>query len=182
MVRKQAEVGIDIPSDGEFGKSSWATYVLERVSGYELRPDDIRPLDWLGRDRQRFPEFFAAEMPMALVGAPTMMCVGPITHKDKHSMQRDIANFKAALAETDVVEGFLPVVAPASAAYNGANEYYPNEREYVYALADALREEYQAVYQSGVLLQVDDAVLANMYDHLVQTSPEHYKQWAGVAG
>jgi 5-methyltetrahydropteroyltriglutamate--homocysteine methyltransferase len=77
-----------------------------------------------------------------------------------------------------VEESFITVVAPASTAFNGVNEYYPSDREYVYAIADALREEYRAVHEAGFLVQVDDAVLANMYDHLVQTSPEHYRQWA----
>jgi 5-methyltetrahydropteroyltriglutamate--homocysteine methyltransferase len=178
VVRQQVAVGIDIPSDGEFGKSSWATYILERVSGFEIRRDQLQPLVWLGRDRERFPEFFAQEMPNALKGAPTEVCVGPITYTGGVAMQRDIANFTAALNGVQVEDAFLPVVAPASTAYNGINEYYPNEREYVYAIAEALKTEYHAIVDAGLLVQVDDAVLANMYDHLVQTSPEHYRRWA----
>lgn len=178
VVRQQADVGIDIPSDGEFGKSSWATYILERVSGFEVRRERLQPLVWLGRDRERFPEFFAQEMPNAIKGAPTEVCVGPISYTGEAALQRDITNFKTALDGVAVEEAFLPVVAPASTAYNGINEYYPNEREYVYAIADALRTEYRAIVDAGLIVQVDDAVLANMYDHLVQTSPEHYRQWA----
>jgi 5-methyltetrahydropteroyltriglutamate--homocysteine methyltransferase len=178
LVRRQAAAGIDIVSDGELGKSSWATYILDRVSGFEIRRDTLQPLVWLGRDRDRFPEFFAKEMPNALSGSPTEVCVGPITYQGASAMQRDIDNFKDALQEVKVEEAFLPVVAPASTAYNGINEYYPNEKEYIYAIADALRNEYRAIVDAGLLVQVDDAVLANMYDHLVQTSPEHYKQWA----
>src|SRR3954470_8862622 len=132
IVRQQAEVGIDIISDGELGKSSWATYILERVSGFEIRRDRMQPLVWLGRDRARFPEFFAKEMPNAVTGAPTEVCVGPITYTGTAAMQRDITNFKDALAEVSVEEAFLPVVAPASTAYNGINEYYPSERDYVF--------------------------------------------------
>jgi 5-methyltetrahydropteroyltriglutamate--homocysteine methyltransferase len=95
-------------------------------------------------------------------------------------MQRDIQNLKAALRSVNVEEAFLPVVAPASAAYDGVNEYYPTEKEYVYAIADALREEYRAIHDAGLVVQVDDAVLANMYDDLVQKSPEHYRRWAGL--
>lgn len=178
VVRQQAEVGIDIPSDGEFGKSSWATYILDRVSGFEIRPERLQPLVWLGRDRERFPEFFAKEMPNALKGAPTEVCVAPITYTGEAALQRDITNFRNALDGVKVEEAFLPVVAPASTAYNGINEYYANEREYVYAIADALRTEYRAIVEAGLLVQVDDAVLANMYDHLVQTSPQHYRKWA----
>jgi 5-methyltetrahydropteroyltriglutamate--homocysteine methyltransferase len=178
LVRRQAAAGIDIISDGELGKTSWATYILDRVSGFEIRRDRMQPLVWLGRDRERFPEFFAKEMPNAINGAPTEVCVGPITYTGTAAMQRDITNFKDALGEVSVEEAFLPVVAPASTAYNGINEYYPNEHDYVFAVAEALRAEYRAILDAGLLVQVDDAVLANMYDHLVQTSPEHYREWA----
>ena len=179
VVRKQAEVGVDIVSDGEYGKSSWAAYVLERVTGFEIHPERIQPLNWLGRDRERFPEFFKEEMPNALTGSAQEVCVGPITYKGQAVINRDIANFKAALAVANAdVEGFLTVVAPASTAYNGVNEYYANEHDYVYAIASALREEYRAVADSGVLVQVDDAVLANMYDFLVEQSPAKYREWA----
>jgi 5-methyltetrahydropteroyltriglutamate--homocysteine methyltransferase len=117
-------------------------------------------------------------MPNAITGAPAEVCVGPIAYRGQTAMQRDIDNFKAALQDVQVTEAFLPVVAPASTAYNGINEYYPSEREYVYAIADALRQEYQAIVGAGLLVQVDDAVLANMYDHLVQSSPERYRAWA----
>ncbi len=180
VVRKQAEIGIDIVNDGEFGKSGWANYILERVSGFEIRRDQLVPLVWLGRDRERFAEFFAKEMPGAVTGAPAEVCVGPIRYTDQVSIYRDAANLKAALAAVQVEEAFLTVVAPASTAYNGINEYYPSEREYVYAIAEALKEEYHAVYNAGLLVQVDDAVLANMYDHLVQKSPEHYRKWAAL--
>ena len=84
-----------------------------------------------------------------------------------HSIHRDIANVKAAAAAAGVEEAFLPVVAPASAAFNGLNDYYKTEEEYVYALAEALRIEYLAISESGLILQVDDAVLANAYDDLM---------------
>jgi 5-methyltetrahydropteroyltriglutamate--homocysteine methyltransferase len=177
-VRLQAQSGVDVINDGEFGKSSWAAYVLERVTGFEVRPDRIIPLNWLGRDRERFREFFEAEMPSSLRGAPAEVCTGPIKMRDTRTIARDIANLQAALQSVRVEEAFFTTVAPASTAYNGINEFYPTEEEYVYAIADALREEYQAVHQSGLLLQVDDAVLANMYDHLVSQSPEHYRKWA----
>src|SRR5438874_2099241 len=79
-------------------------------------------------------------------------------------LDRDIRNFKTALKAAGVEEGFLPVAAPASGAYNGVNEYYPSEKEFIYALADALRVEYKAIYDAGLLVQVDDAVLANAFD------------------
>ncbi|HEX4003069.1 MAG TPA: cobalamin-independent methionine synthase II family protein [Candidatus Acidoferrales bacterium] len=179
-VKMQAKVGIDVVDDGEYGKSSWANYIVDRVTGFELRREELRPVLWLGRDLQRFPEVMAAEFPFMRGGLPTRACVAPITYRETGSIERDIQNLKAALKSVAVEEAFLPVVAPASAAFDGVNEYYASEKEYVYAMADALRREYRAIYDSGLLLQVDDAVLANMYDHLVQKSPESYRQWAGL--
>jgi 5-methyltetrahydropteroyltriglutamate--homocysteine methyltransferase len=180
VVKMQAKAGIDIVNDGEFGKSSWSNYILERITGFEHRPDQLRPVYWLGRDRDRFPEVMATEFPWMSKGVPTEACVGAIKYRDHASIDRDIANLKSALRAVSVEEAFLPVVAPASSAYDGVNEFYPTEKEYVYAIADALREEYRAIYESGLLVQVDDAVLANMYDHYVEQSPEKYRQWAGL--
>ena len=177
-VRKQVETGIDIVNDGEFGKSSWSAYILKRISGFEIRPSQLRPLVWLGRDRERFADFIAKEMPRVLTGAPTEACVGPIAYTDSASIAANIGMLKNALAAVKAEEGFLTTVAPASTAYDGVNEFYPSEKEYIYAIAGALREEYQAIFRSGLLVQVDDAVLANMYDHLVQSGPEKYREWA----
>jgi len=179
-VKMQAKVGIDIVNDGEYGKSSWANYILERITGFEHRPNQMRPIYWLGRDRDRFPEVMAAEFPRLAAGVPTQACVGPIKYRDHSSIDRDIQNLKSALSTVKVEEAFLPVVAPASAAYDGINQHYATEKEYVYAIADALREEYKAIYEAGLILQVDDAVLANMYDHYIEKSPESYRQWAGL--
>ena len=176
IVRQQLDVGLDIVNDGEFGKSSWAAYVLERISGFEIRPDELIPLNWLGRDRERFPEFFAQEMPNALRGSPTEVCTGPIAYQGRALIQRDVHNLKSALPPN--TEAFFTAVAPASTGYNARNEYYSSDREYVYAIADALKQEYHAIVDAGLLLQVDDAVLANMYDYLVQQSPERYREWA----
>ena len=178
VVAKQVETGIDIVNDGEFAKSGWSAYILTRISGFEIRPDQLRPLVWLGRDLERFKDFIAKEMPRALAGAPTEACVGEITYTDRVSIARNVTMLKAALNHSKVEEGFLTTVAPASTAYDGVNEYYATEEEYVYAIANALHEEYQAIYRSGLVVQVDDAVLANMYDHLIQAGPEHYSKWA----
>jgi 5-methyltetrahydropteroyltriglutamate--homocysteine methyltransferase len=180
VVEMQAKVGLDIVNDGEFGKSSWANYILERITGFEHRPDQLHHVHWLGRDLQRFPDVMAAEFPWMTKGVPTDACVGPIKYRDHTNINRDIANLKDAVKKVKVEEAFLPVVAPASSAYDCINEFYPTEKEYVYAIADALREEYRAIYESGLILQVDDAVLANMYDYYVQQSPENYRKWAGL--
>ncbi|HEX5228520.1 MAG TPA: cobalamin-independent methionine synthase II family protein [Bryobacteraceae bacterium] len=183
VVRKQAAVGIDIVSDGEYGKASWANYVLQRISGFEIRAEQRRPIYWLGRDRERFKEAILQEMPRLAEGTVTEACVAEIRYQDHAAIDRAIDNMKAALANLEgvkVEEGFLTAVAPASTAYDGINEYYKSEHDYVYAIADALRQEYQAIHQAGLLLQVADAVLANMYDHLVEQSPEKYREWANL--
>ncbi len=178
VVKKQAAIGLDIISDGEYGKSSWSNYVLDRVTGFEIRPHQLRPVEWLGRDLQRFGDVIAREMPSVLTGRPTEACVAPIEYRDRTPIRRAIDNFQTALRNVNVEEAFLTAVAPASTAYDGVNEYYPSDQEYVFALAEALRQEYLEIHESGLLLQVDDAVLANMYDHLVQQSPERYREWA----
>ncbi len=178
VVRQQAEVGIDIVNEGEFGKESWANYVLKRISGFEIRPDQVRQLEWLGRDRIRFAEYLKQEFPRAHLGTPTEACVGPIRYEDHKSIQQAIDNLKAALKSVKVEEAFMTAVAPASTAYDGVNEFYPTERDYVFAIADALREEYLAIHNAGLVVQVDDAVLANMYDALTQQDPKRYREWA----
>jgi 5-methyltetrahydropteroyltriglutamate--homocysteine methyltransferase len=178
VVQDQAAVGLDIINDGEYGKSSWANYILERISGFEHRPEQKAPIDWLGRDPERFDAFFAKEMPIAAEGLPVDACVGPIAYSNPAPIDANIRLLKDALRSAPAAEGFLTVVAPASAAYTGMNEYYASEQDYIFALADALRVEYVRVFEAGLLLQVDDAVLANMYDHLVEQSPHKYREWA----
>jgi 5-methyltetrahydropteroyltriglutamate--homocysteine methyltransferase len=177
VVARQEDVGLSVVNDGEFGKSSWSGYVLARVTGFETRQDQLIPLHWLGRDRDRFREFFTdnPEMPYALEGAPAQVCTGPVKYTGHDLIARDLANLKAAKPDREV---FFTSVAPASMAFNGVNEYYKSEEEYVYALAEALRQEYLAIYEAGFILQVDDAVLANMYDHLVQDGEDAYRRWA----
>jgi 5-methyltetrahydropteroyltriglutamate--homocysteine methyltransferase len=180
VVRKQADAGIDVVDDGEFSKSSWGTYINQRVSGFKHDPERDMAINYTGQDAERFGEFFESEggggSRRRWRGAD--VCVEPIVYNDQHSVRRDIEHLKSAAASVSVEEAFLPVVAPASAAFNGVNDFYPTEEEYVYALAEALRNEYLAIYESGLLLQVDDAVLANAYDDLMARSPETYRKWA----
>ncbi len=178
IVKQQAEVGLDIINDGEFGKESWANYIMRRITGFEIRANELRPLEWLGRDGVRFAEFIAEEMPHVLTGTPTEACVGPIKYRDTHEIDQAVDNLKTALKSVKVAEAFMTAVAPASTAYDGVNEYYSTERDYVFAIADALRTEYAAIHKAGLLVQVDDAVLANMYDALMQKSPARYREWA----
>jgi 5-methyltetrahydropteroyltriglutamate--homocysteine methyltransferase len=177
-VKHQAQVGLDIINDGEFGKSSWSKYVMDRITGFEFRPDQRRPVEWLGRDLERFPEYLAKEFPRLVNGSATEACIGPIKYTGYDFIRRDLRNLTDALKPVSVSEAFFTAVAPASTAYDGLNEYYGSEHDYVFALADALREEYLEIYKAGFLVQVDDAVLANMYDALVRKSPQDYRKWA----
>ena len=180
VVRRQVDAGVDVVNDGEYGKSSWANYVLDRLTGFDARPDRLFEAVWLGRDRIRFREFMKEHYPRGATSVPGHVCVGPITYRGHDAIRRNIADLKSALAAAGVAEGFLTAVAPASTGYDAANEYYPSDREYVFAIAEALREEYREIVNAGLILQVDDAVLANMYDELTQQSPRRYREWAEV--
>src|SRR5919202_465095 len=185
VVRKQAEVGVDVPSDGEFGKTMWTQYVVERLGGIERRElAPGAPAAPNSKDRQDFAEFYAIYNPISVTmwldpvvlehlnGAPLQppgrwVCARPITYKGRHAIQRDIANFKAALADVDVADGFLPLAAPASVEASVPNGHYKSDEEYVYALADALREECLQVVEAGFILQVDDAFIPYNYDRMM---------------
>src|SRR2546427_4017158 len=189
IVARQAEVGIDAPSDGEFGKSiSWSQYALERLSGFERRPvkPGAHPFA-RGADRARFPEFYAeldaAGGPPATAGAMAddAVCVAPITYTGQGEIQRDIANFKAALKAAGMVEGFLPVAAPASVIPDRRNEYYKSDADCLHAIADAMRAEYRAIIDAGLMLQLDDARLAVTYDRMVPpASFAEYRNWVAM--
>ena len=180
VVARQIEAGIDIVNDGEYGKSSWSNYVLDRLTGFEERPDARFEAAWLGRDRFRFKDFMLEAFPRAVHGSPGHACTGPIGYRSHEPIRRNIRDLKAALAAAGAGEGFLTAVAPGSTGYDARNEYYPDERAYVFALAEALREEYLEIVNAGLVLQVDDAVLANMYDELSQHGEDHYRRWAGL--
>jgi 5-methyltetrahydropteroyltriglutamate--homocysteine methyltransferase len=182
VVRQQAQAGIDVVSDGEFGKSiSWAQYALTRLSGFERRPirnDAANPFK-RGADRTRFAEFYA-ELDSKEAVATTMeaICTGPISYSGQGELRRDIDNFKAALKTVPVEEAFLPVAAPASVIPDRKNEYYKSEEELQAAIAAAMRTEYRTIIDAGFLLQLDDARSAVTYDRMVPpASFADYKRW-----
>lgn len=183
VVRQQAESGIDVVSDGEFGKSiSWSQYPLQRLSGFEQRrvKPDANPFA-RGADRARFAEFYKeldGEQRYATVNEA--VCVAPITYTGMAEVARDIANFRAALAEVEVVEGFLPVAAPGSVIPDRRNEYYGSDEDCLVAIAEAMRTEYRAIVDAGLLLQLDDARTAVTYDRMVPPGTlQQYRRWVG---
>lgn len=184
VVQQQASIGLDIISDGEFGKSiSWSQYVLERLSGFERRPIKPDADPWArGADRTRFAEFYD-EMDSREGRATTIdsVCVGPIAYTGQAELQRDIGNFKAALGRVKVEEAFLPVAAPASVIPDRKNEYYPSDEKLVEAIANAMRTEYRAIVDAGLVLQLDDARMAVTFDRMVPPGTfQDYRKWAGL--
>jgi len=182
IVRRQAQAGIDVVSDGEFGKSiSWAQYALERVSGFERRPprqEAANPFK-RGADRTKFAEFYPELDAKETVSTTTeASCVGPIKYTGQAGLQGDIDNFKAALKAAKAEEAFLPVAAPASVIPDRKNEYYKSDEELQTAIAEAMRTEYKMIVDSGFLLQLDDARSAVTFDRMVPpASFADYRRW-----
>ncbi len=180
VVRKQVECGIDIPSDGEFGKPSWL-HILTRVSGFEMREVARPKVGFRGWDPEgRFKDFYDAS-PFNTGNVRQAVCVGPVkyTPEGRAQMERDVANFKAALEDVQVVDAFLPVVAPCSITVNYRNEYYKTEEEFLFAVAEAMHEEYKTITDAGLIVQADDAILANLHDPVVD-SGQDYRSWVDM--
>ena len=181
VVSRQADIGVDVVSDGEFGKAiSWNQYVVERLSGFELRaiPAGYRP-GVPGADRTRFKEFYAeldVREPMA--NAKMVACVGPVKYIGQDILRRDIDNFKAALKGAKAEEAFMPVVAPSSVLPDRKDEYYKGEEDWLDAVTAAMRTEYQTIVDAGFVLQIDDARAATAYDRMVPPGTfEEYRRW-----
>jgi 5-methyltetrahydropteroyltriglutamate--homocysteine methyltransferase len=155
-IRQQQEAGVDIVSDGETSKISYATYIRHRLTGFE--GDSPRPTP---QDIDELPEYrdkLVKEGASAKYLRP--VCKGPIKVKNREPLLHDIARMKDALAKANVTEGFMNAVSPGTIAVFQPNEYYPTHAAYMEALADAMREEYETIVQSGLLLQVDCPDLA----------------------
>ncbi len=184
VVREQSDHGVDVVSDGEFGKFMWTGYSFDRMSGFVSRdvPPGPRRISVLGNEYQHFHEYY--DESLRAMGAPANLilkqwvCVEPIKYTDagRALMRRDVENFKAALQNVRVEEAFLPVVAPCSISTDYANEYYKSEEEFMFAIADAQHEEYKIITDAGLLLQVDDAILANLHDNVVDSGRD-YRRW-----
>jgi 5-methyltetrahydropteroyltriglutamate--homocysteine methyltransferase len=188
VVRQQVEAGIDIVSDGEFSKGrNWAFYVHERLTGLTTRkatPEEMNdPLSSAGggQDTKAFPEFYAEYYRVSGLGARLgnrFVVNGPLTYNNAF-VKRDIATLKAAAAKANANGAFLPVVAPASALPGAKNEHYADEKGLLFALADCLHQEYQAIVDAGLYVQIDDAFLPYMHERMVPPMSEaDYRAWA----
>lgn len=191
VVRKQVEAGVDIVSDGEYGKSiSWSRYILDRLSGFEERYDQTPGFRSAvaGKDRADFAEFYEEyERVYGFVGMGTSFktgtwyVTGPIKYTGHALIQRDIEDVKRAVKDSGAVDAFLPLVAPASVVPQRVDEYYKSEEEALFAIAEAMREEYKAVVDAGLIAQIDDAFLASVYDVMVPPKTlADYRKWAEV--
>ncbi len=171
VVAKQAEVGIDIPSDGEFSKPTFTAYVAERLGGLGDVPKDAKPYTY-AKLAEEFPGFMEQYNGMfktmwmpkdidkkvvadAIAAPPDVKTVtGPITYQGQTQVKRDIDNFKAALQGQPFVEAFMPSATPSRSDVDSAG-IYKTEQEYLYALADAMHEEYKAIVDAGFIVQLD---------------------------
>jgi 5-methyltetrahydropteroyltriglutamate--homocysteine methyltransferase len=178
IVRKQIELGIDIVDDGEFSKPSFVTYVNERLGGYEVDKNAPPRLAWAGsREALAFPEFYAPAN--AAPRGIRMVCTGPVTYKGHAILQRDISNLKAALNGAKV-EAFIPAISPANIEDWMSNAYYGKQEDYLFAVADAMHEEYQAIVDAGFLLQIDDPRLVSYYLVNPKASIAECRKWANL--
>jgi 5-methyltetrahydropteroyltriglutamate--homocysteine methyltransferase len=193
VVRQQAETGIDIVSDGEFSKgANWAFYVHKRLTGLTVRvatEEEARdPMTSMagGPDRKAFPEFYAEYDIASGLGkrlGNRVIVSGPISYCGQQEVGRDIANLKAGVVAAKgshpALTGFLPVVAPASALPGAKFEHYKDEESFLFALADALHQEYKAVVDAGLYVQIDDAFLPYMFERMVPPmTAADYRRWA----
>jgi 5-methyltetrahydropteroyltriglutamate--homocysteine methyltransferase len=189
VVRRQAEVGLDVVSDGEMSKTSFLAYTDDRLTGFvstAAAADPSAALTDAGfwtrrvdsrREWRAFREYYADYLPreMPLAAAPTT-CQGPIAYKGQALLEKDLATFRAALGGVAVAEAFVPAIAPAMVG-RGQNRYYRTEEEYVFAIAEALRTEYRAIVDAGFVLQIDDPGLGETWDLLNPQPPlEEYRR------
>ncbi|HEY8692336.1 MAG TPA: cobalamin-independent methionine synthase II family protein [Chloroflexota bacterium] len=198
VVRHQQEAGIDVVGDGEFGKATrqtidygaWMSYAYQRLAGFA-------PVDNAGvatgassadvklttvferRDRKRFPDFYQ-ELPSGTFSSSSMrpMCTGPISYRGQEAVAADVANLKAALQGVDAEEAFMTAIAPGSFA-RGQNLYYDTEEAFLFAIGEAMREEYRAIVEAGFVLQLDDPGLPDTWDMADPEPPiDEYRKFA----
>jgi 5-methyltetrahydropteroyltriglutamate--homocysteine methyltransferase len=177
IVHQQTELGIDVIDDGEYGKPSFVSYINERLGGYEVDTVAGPRNQWASsREGVSFPEFYAQTH---VASRHThMVCTGPITYKGHGPLTRDIENLKAALGTVQVEEVFMPAISPSNIEDWQRNAYYKTQEEYVFAIAEAMREEYQAIVDAGFLLQIDDPDLPDGWACLPDITLRDYRKYA----
>ena len=177
VVDRQVELGIDVVGEGEESKPSFNLYLDERISGFEMKepaPGQVPTMSMDGKDRADFREFYAEEagfglrlVSSAYAVREQQICTGPLSYVGNDIVATDIANFKAALEGVNYAEGFIPTLAPGTIDHRLYNEYYKTEEEFVYAIAEMMRPEYEAIANAGFVIQIDDPGLPDTWDMLV---------------
>ena len=180
-VREQVDVGLDIVSDGEMAKPSFITYAAERLSGLEKR-EGVRPSPFSNtRETKDFPDYYksaVAEQVSARRRRALMVCAGPIAYKGHAQLKADLDVLRSAVTGVKASEAFVPAIAPSNIEATTPNEHYPNAEAYVFAIAEAMREEYRAIVDAGFLLQIDDPFLVTYYITRPDLSIAECRKWA----
>jgi len=178
IVRKQAEIGIDIVSDGEMSKPSFITYINERLSGFEIDPADRNQSPWAGsREVRAFPDYYKPQLANVHTRHTHYLCTGPVKYRGAQRLAADLENLKAAVAATNAVEAFVPATSVCSIEDWNRNAYYKADEDYLVALAEAMSEEYRAIVDAGFVLQVDEPRLVTYYVTHPDQSLEQCRQW-----
>jgi 5-methyltetrahydropteroyltriglutamate--homocysteine methyltransferase len=183
IVRRQVDLGIDVVSDGELGKTSFLTYVNTRLGGFERRTSTGAAPWATSREAKAFPEYYAWAAKANPSGAATALhlaATGPVTYTGMDALAADIGHLKAAVAEHGAAEAFRPSISPTNIEDWQANEYYGSSEEFLFAIAEAMREEYRAIVDSGLLLQIDDPGLLTQYTMRPDWSVEDVRAWGSV--
>ena len=178
--QKQIECGVDIVNDGELGKSNFSRYARERLSGFVERPagPDFKPTSIFGRDMIEFPDYFNRGGRTSIGHhSRVFYCAEPLKYVGHDEVKADIENLKAALHGKQFEEAFLPAIAPGTMEHWMKNEYYPTEEAYLFAIADAMHEEYKAIVNAGFVLQIDDPDLADAWQMFPQMSAADYRKY-----
>jgi 5-methyltetrahydropteroyltriglutamate--homocysteine methyltransferase len=177
VVRKQADIGLDIVDDGEFGKPSFVTYVRQRLGGLsEIGGERRNP--WGGsRDALAFPDFYRKQG-SSMGRQPLIGATAPITYIGGAALKTDLENLKAAMQGLDVAAVFVPSISPANIENWHENRYYGTAEEYLTAICDAMHEEYKAIVDAGFYLQIDDPRLVTYYMLQPNASVADCRKWA----
>jgi len=198
IVKRQTEVGVDCVNDGEFGKAmraavdygAWWSYVYDRLTGFELRKEIAEKGRgaWThgSRERKEFAQFYAEDGGMGSAGQKGssssrmfgLACTSPVKYTGHATTARDIQNLKAALGGSHGDDAFMTAVSPATLQIL-PNEHYRNREDYTWALAEAIREEYKAITDAGLILQIDDPAFVDIYDWWFSQNEDvaGYRKW-----
>ena len=198
VVRRQADTGIAIVNDGEYGKAmrravdfgAWWSYVYDRVAGFEVRKETVEKgrAAWTfgSKERKEFAEFYAEDggMGSARTGSSSsrmygLTCTGPVKYVGQQAIRRDIDLLTSAIRGVRVEEAFITAVSPATLQIL-PNEHYKSQQDYTWALAEAIREEYKAIVDAGFILQIDDPALVDIWDwwFSIESDIAGYRKWA----